>query len=70
MYDRFRTQINLVMKGPVYIKHTSLSFDSVKHTKAESSLVSPAVMTKTAVSTFIHAGGLSEKMNRKSFCFF
>lgn len=43
------------------LKHTSLSFDSVKHTKAESSLVSPAEMTKRAVSTVIHEEVLSEK---------
>lgn len=43
------------------LKHTSLSLDSVKHTKVESSLASLADMTKRAVSTVIHADGLSEK---------
>ena len=42
-------------------KHTSLSFDSVKHTKVESSLVSPADMTKRAVSTVIHEEDFSDK---------
>ena len=42
-------------------KRTSLSFDSVKHTNVESSLVSPADVTKSAVSTVIHEDGLSEK---------
>lgn len=41
--------------------HTSLSLDSVKHTKVESSLASPADMTKRAVSTIIHEDGLSGK---------
>lgn len=48
----------------VYLPHseqTSLSFDSVKQTKVESSLVSPAVMRKSAVSTDIHEEGLSEE---------
>lgn len=44
------------------LKHTSLSLDSVKHTKVESSLASPDDITKRAVSTIIHEDGLSGKL--------
>lgn len=40
-------------------KQTSLSLDSVKPTKVESSLVSPAVIRNSAVSTAIQDEGLS-----------
>lgn len=44
-------------------RQTCFSLDSVKPTKVESSLVSPAVIKKSAVSTAIHEEGLSEEQN-------
>lgn len=64
--------IHVKQKLYVYLPHsqqTSLSFDSVKQTKVESSLVSPAVMRKSAVSTDIHEEGLSEEQKIDLFFF-